>query len=538
MLREIYCEKFAQKKIEFKEGLNVVLGTNTGDNSIGKSTLLLIVDFVFGGSTYAKSADIMRNVGEHDIFFSFQGKGKHYYYARNNVDATVVWICDENYNKIAQIDLKEYKKWLDEYYQLQLPALKFRDAVSRYIRVYGKDNYFEKRPLTYFAKEKDRESCYTLLKLFDGFTPIAAAKEQADKSKEVVTIFNKARTLSFIENIGAHTYSNNKKEISKIENELINLSTDLDDGVLELDSVVAEQAIGLKGRLTRAKRRRGAIFAKLRTLDDNFGYEFSFSNESLAELQTFFPGADIQIIDNIEKFHMEIAKNFRTELRQQKAKLLSELNELDVVISDCESELKQIIQNPNLSKRILQRHADLVKGLEKIKKENESFEKYQQLTAQRKLDNARLQDLEREQFARVAFELNTEMARINDYIYDGKVNSPVLVFEKGNYQFFTPDDTGTGRAYKGLAVFDLAVLNLTKLPILVHDSIVLKQISDDAIEKILEIYCSQPKQIIISLDKADSYSGTAMKLLESNKIIELAPNGRELFGRAWGTKKQ
>ena len=52
MLREIYCDKFHQKRIVFNPGLSVVLGTNTGDNSIGKSTFLLIVDYVFGGSTY------------------------------------------------------------------------------------------------------------------------------------------------------------------------------------------------------------------------------------------------------------------------------------------------------------------------------------------------------------------------------------------------------------------------------------------------------------------------------------------------------
>ena len=51
MLSEIFCEKFHQKKVTFGNNLNVVLGTNTGDNSIGKSTFLLIIDFVFGGST-------------------------------------------------------------------------------------------------------------------------------------------------------------------------------------------------------------------------------------------------------------------------------------------------------------------------------------------------------------------------------------------------------------------------------------------------------------------------------------------------------
>ena len=67
MLSEIFCDKFYQKTIRFDAGLNVVLGTPDADNSIGKSTLLLIVDYAFGGDTYARASDIVKNIGEHKI---------------------------------------------------------------------------------------------------------------------------------------------------------------------------------------------------------------------------------------------------------------------------------------------------------------------------------------------------------------------------------------------------------------------------------------------------------------------------------------
>ena len=76
MLYEIYCDQFHQKQIIFNPGLSVVLGTNTGDNSIGKSTFLLIVDYVFGGSSYANMTDIIDKVGSHDMFFSFVFNGE------------------------------------------------------------------------------------------------------------------------------------------------------------------------------------------------------------------------------------------------------------------------------------------------------------------------------------------------------------------------------------------------------------------------------------------------------------------------------
>ena len=39
---------------------------------------MLIVDYVFGGSTYSETTDIINNVGSHDIFFTFIFEGEKY----------------------------------------------------------------------------------------------------------------------------------------------------------------------------------------------------------------------------------------------------------------------------------------------------------------------------------------------------------------------------------------------------------------------------------------------------------------------------
>ena len=126
------------------------------------------------------------------------------------------------------------------------------------------------------------------------------------------------------------------------------------------------------------------------------------------------------------------------------------------------------------------------------------------------------------------------MSRLTDALYEGSYNAPVLDFTDTGYNFFTPDDTGTGIAYKGRVVYDLAVLRLTRLPVLVHDSVVLKQISDDAIEKIIELYFTCGKQVIIALDKQDSYSEKTSRLLSESAVLRLTSNGQEQFGRSWG----
>lgn len=48
--------------------------------SIGKSSSLLAIDFVFGGDTYIKS-DGVKKEGHHTIFFAFEFDGEKYYFA-------------------------------------------------------------------------------------------------------------------------------------------------------------------------------------------------------------------------------------------------------------------------------------------------------------------------------------------------------------------------------------------------------------------------------------------------------------------------
>ena len=163
-----------------------------------------------------------------------------------------------------------------------------------------------------------------------------------------------------------------------------------------------------------------------------------------------------------------------------------------------------------------------------------TYEKLQQLKEYRDADAKRLKAIKQQQFAFVSYCLNEEMSQLNDAIYEGSYNAPVLYFTDNGYIFFTPDDTGTGIAYKCLVVYVLTVLKLTKLPILVHDSIVLKQISNNAIERMHELYSSCGKQVIIALDKQDSYSAKSAKPLNESAVLRLINNSRELFGRSWG----
>lgn len=534
MLYEIRCDRFQQKQIRFNPGLSVVLGTSTGDNSIGKSTFLLIVDFVFGGSTYARTADIINNIGSHDIYFSFIFDDETFRFCRNNIKDNIVWKCNDSYEMIEAINLSDYCKWLNSKYAISLLDLSFRDAVGRYIRVYGKNNCNEKRPLHYQTGEKAKEACTALLKLFNAYAPLKEIDAETQRSESELTTYKRAQALKFIAKITKRTYDENTKEICNITGRIDELSRGLERGLLDVDAAASEQAVHVKEMLSRARRVQNGVKARWNLLDENGNYAFSSTTDTFADLQRFFPDAAIAHLKDIEGFHRTISVVFKAELKAERSKLEKELMEYDQIIHEYEAQLQELIQNPNLSKIVLSRHSELLRERERMQKENESYERLQQLKEKRDSDAARSKTIRWEQLALVARQINEEMRRINDIIYQGSSNAPILNLTDTNYHFFTPDDTGTGIAYKGLVVYDLAVLKLTRLPILVHDSVVLKQISDDAIEKIIELYSTCGKQVIIALDKQESYSDKTYHLLSTSAVLTLANNGHELFGRSWG----
>ena len=53
-------------------------------------------------------------------------------------------------------------------------------------------------------------------------------------------------------------------------------------------------------------------------------------------------------------------------------------------------------------------------------------------------------------------------------------------------------------------LLDLSLLHLTALPAIAHDTVAIKQVQDDVVLRLLELYSRENKQIFLALDKAES----------------------------------
>lgn len=137
MLLELRCAKFRQNPISFHPGLNTVLGDKAATNSIGKSSLLMIIDFVLGGETYIKyNADTVRELGNHEFEFILKFGDNLHYFKRSTENHNYVRVCDSKFEHKDSIHIRKYTDFLKDQYGLQNRSSNFRDIVSRYMRVW------------------------------------------------------------------------------------------------------------------------------------------------------------------------------------------------------------------------------------------------------------------------------------------------------------------------------------------------------------------------------------------------------------------
>ncbi len=187
-----------------------------------------------------------------------------------------------------------------------------------------------------------------------------------------------------------------------------------------------------------------------------------------------------------------------------------------------------------LSKAFLDKYSSLNIHIAFLKKQNDSYEKLNEIREMKRDIVKELEVVEEQELRELQNDINIQMAHLNDFIYDGTRKPPILNLQStSQYSFETPDDTGTGTSCKSMIVFDLSVLYMTPLPAIAHDSVILKNIGDAPIEKIMELYLKSHKQIFIALDKDDSYSKRTSAILNQTAVLRLSDSGSQLFGRAW-----
>lgn len=544
MLKEISCSLFntpgcPSKKIEFKKGLNVILGTENGDTSIGKTTALLIIDFAFGGKTYAKS-DAVRQLGNHVISFVFTFQNLSFHFSRSTEDPGDIIFHNTNGNDEHKT-LAEYTAWLSKMYNIEYKNISFRDTISRFFRIYGKGNTNEKQPLLAIPVESQEKAIKVVITLFNKYGEIEPYKEQFDEATRTLNTFKAARKYHFISFAvtSKKIYRENQEKIEnykRIKSEMERQS----NGYVSYEELKkANQIDELKRELYDIRTEINEKKNDLHRIELNLKLGIRPTNADLKGLTDFFPNANIEKLMNIEKFHNKIQAILRSELEDSRAKLEKEIDYLDVRLHKVQDKMSSIQPSTAYSQEFLDKYSELVSKIKQLEAENAAFDNKRRLEADVKRAKDSLESQTEYVLHSVENAINKKMEEISDFISNNENTPPILrINSNRSYKFETPHDDGTATNYRGMLIYDFTMLKLTGLPAIAHDSILFPFASDKEIAKLIELYASEKeKQIFIAFDRYNNFGTATAKRIQDNTVLQLGPDDHALFGRQWGKKK-
>ena len=578
MLYEIWSDKFRtggkdgqiRPAIRFHIGLNTVLGTQTRSNSIGKSTFLMIIDYVFGGSDYLDT-DAHVFVGEHEIYFTFRFGDTLHRFCRKTIDKDVVYLCEnctwdeeqarlervrlheehvENAPSLLEHDLNpyvhtgetlkidEYCKLLFKEYAIESENISFRNIVGRYFRVYGRPNHDEYQPLHNTPREKDSEAITALQRLFGETQQIKDLKANEKAKDEERKAYKAAQKYHLVRHITTKTgLKAAQEERDKLQTELTELLRSKDREAEQADLSRSNEAAAINRKLATLRRNRSRLKSQLEALYINIDGHTAVSRGDLSDLAHFFPEANIGELQSIENFHQKLRGVLEAEMSEERSELQSSIATIDAEISTLQEQLRSIGIPTRLPTPFLTRHAELTMRIKDLDAQIGSFQENKDVDEAHKAAAAALKAAQEKELPRIAGEINAQMVRISDEILGPEREAPRLDLKDGkSYTFGTSTNRGTGNNYKNLIIYDLSILTKTALPAIIHDSFLLTDIGDTPTGAIVKQYIKIAgigKQVFIALDKTKSYGEETDKDLNSNQVLYLCENGGELFGWSW-----
>jgi hypothetical protein len=522
MLIEIRSQKFRTGVVLFHSGLNVILGDANATNSIGKSTMLMVIDFAFGGKDLLlHNDDVVKELGHHEYFFTFQFADEVYRFCRDTSQPDTVYPCGTEFELGPPMTLEGYTAFLRQAYEVELPDLSFRMLVGLYTRVWGKENLDPSMPLHIVPSKSGEECVDTLIKTFDRYAAIRDIAFNLDGTEKELKAWGTAKTHRVIPVIQKKGYDENQKSIATLESELSDIRVNLARYTANVSEVVNRELLELKEQKDRLLALRLTLASRLQRVQNNLRGSRAVRSENFQELVRYFPAIDQDRLARVGEFHTGVARILHSELGASQTQLEEQLAVIDQELALIDERMARSLNTVEAPTALVDRVAEVATKIKSAREENGRYEHEAELRTEMKRLKELLQTEKETILIVIEKTINDGMRRIMTERFGPERKSPYLQLRERSYSFEVEEDTGTGVAYTGLVLFDLTIFLLTRLPILVHDTVIFKNIENDSVSRLLPVYLETEKQSFIALDEIDKYGPETTALLIEHRVLQL-----------------
>lgn len=539
MLKEIRCIHFSHQVISFHPGLNVILGDNDAKNSIGKSTMLMVIDFALGGSTFLKDdAGAIRELGHHRYNFAFEFGAERRYFSRATDSDNVVQVCNEAYEPQGELNLDDFNRLLKQLYEMETLEYSFRSAVNPFGRIWKKGGLDPSHPFVAVPKEAGAVAIGRLIDLYGRSPDVAEERKTLEAFKDLKKVINDSMAANIIPKITKAQYTENQASISRNKHQIEQLRNGFGGALNVYESLFDESLRQRQQRKNELAGQRAELQNKVKRLEREISGITPRLAANIALVADFFPTVDVQRLEQVEAFHQKIGSIVKKELKDELTESLNLEASLAAEMASVEWEIQKALEAKGMPDDVFSRVLELKDAVDKATSENEHFERKTGVEDSISHASERLESIYSGIFLDIEREVNQKLRSFNKVVYGPlRSSSELRIKSASSYQFISPDDTGTGKSFAGLVGFDLAMLSLTALPLVLHDSIIYKNIEVPATRRILRILAAvRSKQVFLAFDEASKFGSEAEKLLKRFTAVKLAHDDL-LYTKDWRTKK-
>ena len=512
MLSEVYCDKFNDKivqPIKFNKGLNVVLGGTATDNSTGKTTMLLIIDFCFGGNEIINHTFFEKDKN-YEFKFCHKIENNKNYYVRNILEYNKVQVCDENYVIKNKIDVENFRNDLKNLYNKN-NAFSFRKLHDKFMR-FGEVKKIDYNNYLY-SYGKDRDNVEVIEDLYLKYKEIEELKQKLDEESEIIKAYKKiSNSSSFSDGII------NKKKYNELLNELNNINDELENidnkDLLNSYNDDLVKVLCNDDKIEYLKEQISLIENELNK---------KYTSSTIDNVIKYFPDINIERLELVESFHSELTQILNDELQLQKKDMLDELEKLT-------KERNELVQKKNLNnntkiENIIQQSETLSKIIRKneINQKILNYNKFNENVENKKTIQSNITTIENNNLPVIKNTICSKMSEINRQIFNGITKIPKFDINGMKCIFSKVEDDGEGCLYVGMIVFDLTILNTTTLNYFIHDKAIMNGIDKKKWGDIILMYnkYSVNKQSFIVIDDTEMLDEDVKSELDKSTIIKL-----------------
>lgn len=553
------------KKIEFHDSLNFIAGT---DNSVGKSSLLEVINFCLGSNArinhnkeippqvfcsseetqhFYMALTIFHNETQQSTVIRSPEKKDHIYVDSNSFifieNKTLFYESDiENYQAIS---IKNYNKVLGELFfglHENNSHLSFRSLIEWFLRVAGHpwDSIYK------HLKDVNYNLAIRVLYLL-GFNDIIQYQKTDPRIiKEASNIITEVINDEAINN---KSINSTIKELKNKLNTLQENLKQLEQKSKEFEEERAKEDIWREYNNT--KKERSALYNEKRPLEQeraDLKSQLNIENQDLSsDIKYLLEEAGIifqkqleNYLQSVVRFHNSVLNDRRIDIEKRIDELSSKINNLwdqindyNIIYNELENKIKNL-DSTSLLDEVDAHKSEIKSKIVRISTHLETLEKAKNKLSEREKLNQQQEEWISNNKSRLDH-LIQEYDQWVSTVYSGDYDKHSLqLYKDGTFNFHLNSGSGQGESEASKVLFDLWLLKHNyQIGFLIHDSNMFNGISNPHLSELFQIIIDNigSYQYIFSITEKDEelLSNTLEQKLNDCKIITLTKD-KPLFG--------